>query len=200
MFQKRPGIKIFWILGVSRFFVSFFVLTIHKIFVGNLEVFHYFRVLKTFRHFGGISRFSLEFFCLTVQKIFVGETFCVSETFCYQLFFWIKGVSRFCWFFLSHGTEAFLRRTNYCFTNLEYRGNLCIRKGLSRFSVADFLSHSTKNNVGEPFCFSEPFKYYFFVDDMRYCEFLSNSLCLTVPKHFVGEPFSVSLSPVNEKL
>ena len=81
-----------------------------------------------------------------------------------------------------------------------------IQRVMSRFSVENFLCHST-----EPFlrgtllcCVSEKFwqrKSLWITrggggEDQN---FLSKTFCLTVPKNFVGEPFSVSLISAIEK-
>ena len=59
----------------------------------------------------------------------------------------------------------------------------------------------TKNFVEEPFCVSENFCYrkMLGIREGGYQDFPSKTFCLTVPKIFVGEPFSVSLISGIEK-
>ena len=77
------------------------------------------------------------------------------------------------------------------------------RGGLSKFSVENFLSQSAeKIRRGTLLCFRK-FRVPKIVRDKRrggYHDFLSKLFCLTVPKKFVGEPFSVSLISGIEKV
>ena len=80
---------------------------------------------------------------------------------------------------------------------------LCLRGLCHDFLPMFFLSHSTEElrwerirNVFHKTCGSESF-----MDERGGCQgFLSKLLCLTVPKSFVEEPFSVSLNWSIEKL
>ena len=65
-------------------------------------------------------------------------------------------------------------------------------KGVSRFSVENFLSHSAENFRREE-SFSVSLisgigKFYASEGYVTICHFLSKVSCLTVPKNFVGEP------------
>ena len=99
---------------------------------------------------GGITIFRRSF-CLTVPKYFIGEHFGVSENFFYRKFSCIRGgASWFCRNFLSHRTEteSFVKEP-FCFPEVFwYRKNLWIRGAISRFSVENLLSHSTKKLRG----------------------------------------------------
>ena len=66
------------------------------------------------------------------------------------------------------------------------------RKGLSRFSVANFLSHSTKYNVGEPFCVSGTFSYQNLLD-IRSIAIVWKLFLSNVAEFLAGEPIGVSL-------
>ena len=67
---------------------------------------------------------------------------------------------------------------------------------MSRFSVEFFLSHSPeKLRKGTLWCSGIEN----FMHKKVYYDFLSKIFCLTVPKIFVGEPYSVSLISGIEK-
>ena len=78
------------------------------------------------------------------------------------------------------------------------------KRGISRFSIENFLSHSTEKLPGGTLlCFTK-----FLVSkksmDKRgggaeYHDFPSKVFCLTLPKVFVGESFSASLVSGIEK-
>ena len=66
-------------MGVSRFSLEFFCLTVPKISAGNPLLLPYFRVPKKFGYKGGEYQDNpSSFFCLTVSKITVGEFFTVA--------------------------------------------------------------------------------------------------------------------------
>ena len=69
--------------------------------------------------------------------------------------------------------------------------------GVSQFSVENCLCHSAAKFRREPFCavFQKISVAKKFVDKRKgeYQDFPSKTVCLTVPKNIVGEPFSVSL-------
>ena len=75
---------------------------------------------------------------------------------------------------------------------------LCFRKldrkvsHISRFSVDNFLWHSTEKNLLEQFGASENFGYRKNFLQRWDHDFLSTIFCLTEPKNFVREPFCVS--------
>ena len=74
-------------------------------------------------------------------------------------------------------------------------------RGISRFFIENLLPHSAKNFVEEPFCVSENFCYRKMLGIIGgvHQAFSSKTFCLTVPKTFVEEPFSVSLVSGIEK-
>ena len=79
------------------------------------------------------------------------------------------------------------------------------RKGVSQFSVENFLSHSAeKFRRGTLLCcVLESFRQRISLWIRRggeYQAFPSKNFCLTVPKIFVGEPFSISLISGTEKV
>ena len=83
-----------------------------------------------------------------------------------------------------------------CFRNFPVAKSFLDKQwGVSRFSVENFLSHSAENiRRGTFLCFTK-----FLVSNkimdrrgeggMEHHKFLSKYFCLTVPKHFVEEPF-----------
>ena len=89
VFQKYSGIRLFWIIGVSRFC---------RLFLShNAEKFR--RGTPVFRKGSGIEKFLdnnyhhfVELFCLTSPIIIVGEPVCVLEIFWFQKFSDISGV------------------------------------------------------------------------------------------------------------
>ena len=76
--------------------------------------------------------------------------------------------------------------------------------GVSKFSIENFLSHSTETFRRRTFlcCVSENFwkrKSLWIRGKGKYHDFPSKNFCLRVPKKFVGEPFRVSLIAGIEK-
>ena len=90
----------------------------------------------------------------------------------------------------------------YCCSKVGYRKCLDKKGGVSRFSVENFSSHSAENFRGGIL--------YCCIDfgnrkglDIKWRELQgipSNNFCLTVPKNFVGQSFSVALISGIEKL
>ena len=114
--------------------------------------------------------FPSKIFYLTVPKIFVGELFCA--------------VSKF-----TVGKKF-----------MDKRGGGGGGGGVSRFSVENFLSHSAENfRRGILHCCIN-FGYRKGLDKRGGGpqDFPSKIFCLTVPKNFVQEPFSVSLTRVSK--
>ena len=155
---------------------------------------------------GGYHVFPSKIFGLTVPKNFVEQLFCVSENFWYRKILWIRGgggVSRFSVKnFLSRSAAKFRRGTRLCFRKFRVSKNFMPKRGISRFSIENLLSHSSeKLRRGTLLiCVSKNFWYRKNLwikggggRGREYHDFLSKISCLTVPKNFVGEPFSVSL-------
>ena len=101
---------------------------------------------------------------------------------------------------LSHSTKTFRRGTLLCCVFGKFLGakKLWIkRQGVSKFSVEVCLAHSTETFRGGTFqCIvSETFwwRKSLWIRRGEYQKFASKIFCLTVPKNFVGEPFSFSL-------
>ena len=100
--------------------------------------------------------------------------------------------------FLSHSAEKFLRWTLLCCVskNSRLRKSLWIRRQggrVSRFIVENFLSHTAEISVGEFFTVAlvSGIEKVWIRKRREYRYFLSKIFCLTVPKNFLGEPFSV---------
>ena len=66
-------------------------------------------------------------------------------------------------------------------------------KGVSRFSAENFKSHSAEEFRGHPFNVSENLGYRKNLCVIGVSQFSVEFFCLTVPKNYVKEPFSVSL-------
>ena len=90
-----------------------------------------------------------------------------------------------------------------CFRKFRVSKNFMPQRGISRFSIENLLSHSTeKLRRGTLLCFTKILVSKKFMDKRgggEYHDFLSKLFCLTVPKNFAGEPFSVSLISGIEK-
>ena len=110
-------------------------------------------------------------------------------------------VSRFCVeIFLSHSAEKFRRGNLQYVTNFGLWKDFMLQRVMSRFCVENFLSHSAEKfrRGALLICVSEIFWYRknLWIRGGRareYHDLLSKIFCLTVPKNFVGETFSVSL-------
>ena len=139
-----------------------------------------------------------------MPKNFVGESFIVAIISGIEKV-WIRGGGEYHDFpseFLSHCIEIFHWRTLWCFRKILLSKIFMHRRGASRF-CRNFLSHMTETRsfVKEPFCFPEIFWYRKkFMDKRGHITISSRNFCLTVPKNFVGESFSVSLTSGPEKI
>ena len=87
-------------------------------------------------------------FCLTVPKNLVGEPFSVSLISGIEKFYALEGyVTIFCRIFLSRSTEKLCGGTLLCCVSESFRYGISLwirRGGVSKFSVENFLSHSSK--------------------------------------------------------
>ena len=100
--------------------------------------------------------------------------------------------------FSSHSAKKFRRGTRLCFRNFRVSKNIMPKRGISLFSIENLLSHSTeKLRRGTLLCFTKILVSKKFMDKTGgggcitiFCQIFS---CLTLPKDFVGEPFSVSI-------
>ena len=115
-----------------------------------------------------------------------------------------RGISRFSIEnSLSHSTEKLRRGTLLSFTKFLVSKKFMDKRGggVSRFSVKNFLSHSAeKFRRGTLQCVTD-FGYRKVLCFRGLCQdFPSKVFCLTVPKNFVGELFSVSLISGTEKI
>ena len=100
--------------------------------------------------------------------------------------------------FLSHSAEKFRRGPQLCFRKFWVSKNFMHKRGISRFSVENLLTHSTEKLCREtPPCLTKILVskklWRLTGGGGEFHNFLSKIFCLTVPKNFVGEPFSVSL-------
>ena len=105
-----------------------------------------------------------------------------------------KGVSRFSVEnFWSHSGERFRRHPFNVSENLGYRKILCILGGITFFRRNFFVSQCRKISRASLQCFRKFGVSKNFMHNRGYHKFPSKIFCLTVPKNFVKEPFSVSL-------
>ena len=151
-----------------------------------------------------MSLFYNDFFWLTVPKKFVGEPFSVSLLSGIEKTWRRGGYQDFTSNIFSHSAENFRRGILYCCINFGYRKSLDkMGGGVSRFSVESFLSHSAENYLrGILYCCIN-FGYRKSLDKRggeKYQDFPSKFFCLTVPKTFVGEVFTVVLISDSEKV
>ena len=125
----------------------------------------------------------VELFCLTSPKINVGEPVCVSEIFWFQNFSDISGVlllsSVFvsqCWKICGEPSNDLKKFT----APKNFMQNRCV----SRFSVENFLSHSTEKLREGPLSFGNLLvsKKFWIIS----CHDFAGIFCLTVPKFFWG--------------
>ena len=141
---------------------------------------------------GGITIFRRSF-CLTVPKYFIGEHFGVSEKFFYRKFSCIggeRGITVLSKLFVSQDrNEKLCKGTRLCFRKFRVSKNFMLKRGISRFSIENLLSHSAeKFRRGTLQCVT--FGYRKFLCFRELChDFVSKFFCLTVPKNFVEEPF-----------
>ena len=152
----------------------------------------------------GVSRFSVKNFLSHSAENLRWEPFTVA-LFSGTEKVWIEGggIKTIRPIFLSHSVEKFRRGILYCCINFRWRKSLWTRggKGVSRFSIKDFLSHSAENLRREFFTvalFSGTEKVW--IEGGEYQDNLSNYFCLTVSKITVGEFFTVALNSSSEKV
>ena len=151
--RKNSGIEKFHASeGESRFSVENFLShSTEKFRWATLRSIRKFRISKNFRHQrgGGYHVSPSKTFCHTVPKNFVGQHFGVSENFGYRI---ILGIREGGGYHVSP-SKTFCHRVPKNFVgehfgvseNFGYRIISCIRGGMgSRFSVENFLSHSTE--------------------------------------------------------
>ena len=137
-------------MGVSRFSLEFLCLTVPKISVGNPLLLHYFRLPKKFGEEGGweYQDFPSKFFVSQCRKSPLGILYCCLIS-GYRKSLDRRGgsIKIIRPIFLSHSVEKFRRGILYCCINFRWRKSLWTRggKGVSRFSIKDFLSHSAEN-------------------------------------------------------
>ena len=148
---------------------------------------------------GEASRFCRKIFNLTgPKKLRQGTILCFRKFLVGKNILWIRGggYHDFPSKFLSHCTEIFHWRTLWCFRKLLLSKIFMHKRGASWF-CRNFLSHRTETEsfVKEPFCFPEVYCYRKMLGTREGANinFPSKFFCLTVPKNFVEEPFSVSL-------
>ena len=134
-----------------------------------------------------------------MPEYFIGEPFCA-------VFRKISGIgkngirevehqdypSKFLWPLIA---ETFRKGILYCCINLGYRKSLDKKSGVSRLSVEEFLvSLVLKFSEGESFTAAliSVMEKVWIKGGGEYQDFLSKIFCLTVPKNFVGESFTVA--------
>ena len=103
-------------------------------------------------------------------------------------------------FFVSQ-CRKFHTGTFYCFTNYGYRKSLDKKAGASRSSVENFLSQSAEKFRRAILQCCNNFGYRKSLDKKGgHQDFPSKIFCLTVPKNFVGQSFSVAIISGIEKV
>ena len=105
-----------------------------------------------------------------------------------------RGVSRFsAENFWSHCAVEFRGHPFNASENLGYRKILCIIGGITSFRRKLFVSECRKISWASLQCLKKFGVSKNFMHNRGYHKFPSKIFCLTVPKNFVNEPFSVSL-------
>ena len=188
--------------GVSRLSVKIFLShSAEKNSRGSLLrcVSEKFRQLKSvwIRGGGSIKIFSRKFFSYSAEKISrVNLLCCVSENFRQPKSLWIRGGGSIM-FFSRQFFFAQCRKSQQgnpsvlCFRKLLVAKSFMDKKGgISRVSVENFLSDSAEKFRRETLQCVISFGYRKILCFRGLCnDFLSKNFCLTVPKHFVVEPF-----------
>ena len=131
-------------------------------------------------------------FCLTVPKDNIGEHFGVPEKAFYRKISCIRGgrsITVLSNFFVSQDANEKLCKGTLCFPEVFwYRKKVMEKKGLSRFSVENFMSDSAENardRILLFYCFWEVWFQIVLWMKRRYHVFQSESFGLTLPKTFV---------------
>ena len=144
-------------------------------------------------------------FCLTVPKNSIGESFTVALISGSEKVYGQEGgksIKIFRRNFFVSQSQIFRGGILCCCSNVGYRKCLDKKRGVSRFSVENFLSHSAENlRRGIFHCYSNV-GYRKSLDkrgQREYQDFPSKIFCLTVPNISVGESFTVALISVTEK-
>ena len=195
--------------GVSRIWSKIFGLTVPKNFVGEFFTVAIFLGIEKvcIRGEGEYHNFPSKIFCLTVPKISVGNSFTVAK---------ISGIEKV-WIrergeYQEFWSKIFCLKVPKSFIGEPFSVSLISGTekvwitrgvGISRFSVEIFLSHSAETFRRGTFQFVTNFGYRKNLDNRGEGEcqdFPSKTFCLTVPKIFVGELFSVSLISGTEKV
>ena len=92
----------------------------------------------------GLSRFSVRTFCLTVPRNFVEEPVCVRKKIWYREKLATRegaSITIFPQIVLSHSTESSRRGILLCFKKSQVSKKSMSKKGISRFSMENLLSH-----------------------------------------------------------
>ena len=95
---------------------------------------------------------------------------------------------------MSHSAENFRKGILLFLRKFLVSKSFMNEKGVSRFSIENFWSHSAEKFREHPFNASENLGYrkiLCIIGGITICR--RKLFCLTVPKNFVKEPFSVSL-------
>ena len=143
---------------------------------------------------GGISRFLVEIFMSHSAENFRKGILFLRKFLVSKVLWMKRGVSRFSVEnFWSHSAEKFRGHPFNGSENLGYRKILCIIGGITIFRRKFFVSQCRKISWASLQCFRKFGVSKNFMHNRGYHKFPSKFFCLTVPKNFVKEPFSVSL-------
>ena len=145
----------------------------------------------------GVSRSPSNVFGLTWPKNLLGNPSLFQKVRGVKKFYAWKGVSQFsvrnC---LSQSAKKFRQGTRLCFWSFRVSKNFMPNRGISRLSTENLMSHKTEKLRRGTFFVSQNFWYrknLWIRGEREYHDFLSEINCLTVPKVFVEDAFSVSL-------
>ena len=144
----------------------------------------------------GYHAFLSKIFCLTVPKKFVGELSVfyysrVSESSVHR-----RGITHFSVeFFLLTVLRNIVRVYFIVWLISDLSKIFIYERGISRFYVDFFVSHYRNKNQSNPVVFQQFLGIQRLYEwEVGYHNFLSKTFCVTVPKTFSDEPFTVSES------
>ena len=140
---------------------NFLVSQCRKLLWASLQCFRNFEVLKKFMHNRGYHSFLSKIFCLTAPKNFMGIPSIFQKIWGIEKFHALMGYHNFpSKNFCLTVPKKFVVES-YCFgEKFWFQKVLWMKKGVSRFCVQNFWSHSAEKFRGHPFKVSEKLGYW----------------------------------------
>ena len=142
----------------------------------------------------GVSRFSVENFWSHSAAKFRGHPFNASENLGYRkILCIIGGITIFSRKIFVSQCRKISRASLQCFRKFGVSKNFMHNRGFHKFPSKFFVSQCRKISWTSLQCFRKFGVSKNFMHNRGYHNFPSKIFCLTVPKNFVKEPFSVSI-------